>query len=598
MTYKSLSECVKDLEKSNQLLRIKAEVDPNLEMAEIHRQVRMDQGPAIFFKKVKGSPFPAISNIFGTIDRTRFIFRHTLPRLKKLFELKSDPSQALRKPWKYLDLAYCLWHALPQRRLSSGALTRTVTLEQLPQIKSWPGDGGPYILLPQVYTEDPQAPSVLRSNLGMYRIQLGGGDYLPGQEVGLHYQIRRDIGIHHQRARDLDQPLKVSIFVGGPPGHTFSAVMYLPEKVPEVLFAGMLSGRGFRFTRRNGSVLSLDADFCIVGEVDPNQRKIEGPFGDHLGYYSLSHPFPVMKVHKIYARQDPIWPFTIVGRPPQEDSSFGQLIQEIAGPVIQSEIPGIEAVHAVDASGVHPLLLATGRETFTPHDDSKRPAEILKLAHALLGYGPCALAKYLLITAPDRPLDIHNIPEFFSYILKRIDWKVDLHFETETTNDTLDYSGTGLNRGSKVIMACRGPAHRQLQTTVPKNFSLKSKPCMIAPGILALTGEKFTDYEQAEQEISELTQTIDPKMNDHIPLIILCDDSQFCAQHFDNFLWITFTRSDPARDIYGVKSFTRFKHWGCHGPLLIDARIKPHHAPGLDCPQEIVIRAKNILKNN
>lgn len=585
--YRSLGECVQDLDRAGRLLRIKAEVDPKLEMAEIHRQVFADGGPAVYFERIKGSPFPAVSNLFGTIDRARFLFRDTLPKLKNLFRLKADPAWGLRNPSKVIGLIPTLWHALPQRRFSGPVQHRKVALGDLPQIVSWPEDGGPYVLQPQVYSEDPRAPSIFRSNVGMYRVQLAGGSYEPGKEVGLHYQIRRDIGIHHRSAVELGQPLPVSVFCGGPPAHPFSAVMFLPEKISEVLFAGMLAGRGFRYARIDGNVISLDSDFCIVGEIDPNQRQLEGPFGDHLGYYSLAHPFPVMKVKSVYARKDAIWHFTVVGRPPQEDSIFGQLIQEIAGPVIKTEIPGIHGVHAVDAAGVHPLLLASGRETFTPHDPDSRPAEILKLAHALLGYGPCALAKYLLIVA-EQDLDLHDLPGFFRYLLERIDWRTDLHFETETTVDTLDYSGTEVNRGSKVVFACGRSKRRTLTGPVLSPVTGGNQD----GAIVTVGGPKFSTYEAAEQELIEVQGRF---ADVTAPLVILCDDPEFTAATFANFLWVAFTRSDPARDIYGFGSFTKFKHWGCTGSLIIDARVKPHHAPELVVPSEIVARAKKIV---
>ena len=163
----------------------------------------------------------------------------------------------------------------------------------------------------------------------------------------------------------MGESLKVSVFVGGPPAHTFSAVMPLPEGMSELSFAGVLGKRRFRYAKKDGYTISTDADFVICGEIHGNETKPEGPFGDHLGYYSLTHDFPVMKVKKVYSKENAIWPFTVVGRPPQEDSQFGALIHEITGSAIEKEIPGLKDVNAVDASGVHPLLLAVGSERYT-----------------------------------------------------------------------------------------------------------------------------------------------------------------------------------------------------------------------------------------
>ena len=586
MIYKCLKDCILDLERTNQLVRIHNPVDPNLVMAQIHRRVYQAQGPAILFENLKGSPFPAASNLFGTIPRARFLFRHSLKNIKKIFALKASPAAILKSPFQYAGIPLTGLHALPKKVRSAPLLQHRTSIDQLPQIRCWPDDGGPFILLPQVYTEDCQKPGIMKSNLGMYRIQMAGNDYQQNREVGLHYQIRRDIGIHHTRALQMGQPLKVSIFIGGPPAHTFAAVMFLPETLPEVAFAGALAHRRFRYTIRDGFLISADADFCITGTVDPNQTKPEGPFGDHLGYYSLKHNFPFLKVHHVYHRKDAIWPFTVVGRPPQEDTAFGTLIQEIAGPVISSEIPGIKSVHAVDAAGVHPLLLAIGSERYAPYQ-KRKPQELLTIANALLGFGPCSLAKYLLIVASedDPHLDVHRVEDFFAHLLQRVDWNKDLHFQTQTTIDTLDYSGTAINEGSKLVIAGAGPAIRKLSPDLPSDFSLPaefSKPKIILPGILAIQAPKFTHYKSAPNQLKTLTHHLAQTSNlQGLPLIILTDDSPFTAANLNNFIWVTFTRSNPSHDVYGLDSSTQFKHWGCKGPLIIDARAKPHHAPPL-----------------
>ena len=213
----------------------------------------------------------------------------------------------------------------------------------------------------------------------------------------------------------------------------------------------------------------------------------EGPFGDHLGYYSLAHDFPVLNVDRVYHRDGAVWPFTTVGRPPQEDTSFGKIIHEITGPVIPAVVPGVHAVHAVDAAGVHPLLLAIGSERYVPYAKQRKPQEILTAASAILGQGQLSLAKYLMIVAKeDNPdLDIKRIPDFFDHLLKRVNWKKDLHFHACTTIDTLDYSGTGLNEGSKVVIAAAGPPRRELPAEVPGNLQL---PAGFKDARVCLTG--------------------------------------------------------------------------------------------------------------
>jgi 4-hydroxy-3-polyprenylbenzoate decarboxylase len=588
MGYPSLNACVVDLERSGRLVRVREEVDPHLEMAAIHLRVHEKGGPALLFEQVRGCRFPATSNLFGTLERARFLFRDTLARVQALVELKYDPVRAIRRPLSSFAIAPTAAAALPQRRRSGPVRHGTAAIRDLPQIVHWPNDGGPFITLPQVYTEDIDRPGVMKANVGMYRVQLGGNDFEPDREVGLHYQIHRGIGVHQARANQAGQPLRVSIFVGGPPAHTVAAVMPLPEGLPELLFAGVLGNRAFRYFRDDeGFCVSADADFVITGTVHPHEVKPEGPFGDHLGYYSLVHPFPVMRVHRVYHRQDAIWPFTVVGRPPQEDTAFGALIHEITGSAIPNEIPGLHAVHAVDAAGVHPLLFAIGSERYTPYLRDTRPQELLTIANHIFGKNQLSLAKYLFICAreDDPSLDIHHVDVVLQHMLARVDLARDLHFQTNTTIDTLDYSGTGLNAGSKVAIAAVGAPRRTLWRELPGSLRLPrpfDRARMVMPGVVAVEAPPFATYEQVGQEIAELDGELRGQDLSGLPLLVLCDDAGFTAETVNNFVWVTFTRSNPSHDVHGIDSFIEHKHWGCRGPLVIDARRKPHHAPPLE----------------
>lgn len=587
MGYSSLKDCLLDLEKNGQLIRIKEEVDPELEMAAIHLRVYEMGGPALLFENVKGCEFQCASNIFGTLERSKFIFRDTFEKIQKLVEVKQNPLNALKNPFKYSDVLFTGLSALPKKNpFVKPVLFKETTIDKLPLIKHWPMDGGAFVTLPQVYSEDIEKPGVMNANLGMYRIQLNGNNYLLNKEIGVHYQIHRGIGVHQTKANKKGQPLKVSVFIGGPPSHTLAAVMPLPEGLSELTFAGALGNKRFGYTYIDGYCISTDADFVITGEIYPNENKPEGPFGDHLGYYSLTHDFPVMKVHKVYHRMDAIWPFTVVGRPPQEDTSFGALIHELTGKAIPNEIPGIKEVNAVDAAGVHPLLLAIGSERYTPYSPTKHPAELLTQANHILGKGQLSLAKFLFITADDsNQLSTHNIPEYFKFLLERIDLTRDLHFYTNTTIDTLDYSGSGLNSGSKVVFAAYGDKKRELATSITNEImELKTfnHPFLALPGVLVLQANKFVSHEKTEEEISEFNiELIRNRIDTHnYPLIVICDDSDFTSATLNNWLWVSFTRCNPSHDIYGVNPFTRFKHFGCDS-VIIDARVKPHHAPAL-----------------
>lgn len=597
MSYSSLQEAIRDLEANNMLIRIKEEIDPNLEMAEIQRRAYSQGGPAVLYEKVKGSPFPAVSNLFGKRERANFLFRHSLEKVKQVVGIKADPLSAIKHPFRNLGIAFTALSALPKKVRTGPVFAQETSIDQLPQIKSWPDDGGPFITLPQVLTIDPDDPkNLMKSNVGMYRIQMGGNEYIPNEEVGLHYQIHRGIGIHHSKSLRKGAPLKVSIFVGGPPAHTLGAIMPLPEGLSELTFAGMLAGRRFRIADYNGWKVSVDSDFCILGEVHPGETKPEGPFGDHLGYYSLKHDFPVMKVVKVFHRDNPVLPFTVVGRPPQEDTFFGNMIHEITRPMVPVEIPGIKEIHAIDEAGVHPLLLAIGRERYVPYQ-KRIPQEILTGAHAILGFGQASLAKYLLIAAEEDNPELKTDPpeKFFHHILERIDFQRDLHFQTKGTIDTLDYSGTGLNAGSKVILAAAGEKKRALSNALPEAAKIPESfknPRMITNGILALEAEPFIDYESTEREAVSWRNL---EVGEGIALVILTENTDFVSESFANFLWVTFTRSNPSHDIYGVGEIIEQKHWGCQGPLIIDARRKPHHAPPLKEDPQTIKRVDRIL---
>jgi 4-hydroxy-3-polyprenylbenzoate decarboxylase len=589
MGYRNLQECVRDLESAGELIRIGLEVDPNIEAGAIQRRVYQAGGPALLFTNVKGCGFPMLGNLYGTVARTKFIFRDAIKGVERLVAMKVNPLSILKDPLGSIGVPLAALHLIPRKVKSGPVLANRTTIDKLPQLKSWPGDGGAFITLPQVYSESAAKPGLRHSNLGMYRIQLSGNSYCQNEEVGVHYQIHRGIGVHHGEAIERGIPFRVNIFVGGPPSLAVAAVMPLPEGMPEIFFAGLLSGQRIAMVCQPGMLpMPAEAEFCITGTIDPEKTLPEGPFGDHLGYYSLVHDFPVLRVENVFHRPDAIWPFTSVGRPPQEDTSFGAFIHELTAPLISTVLPGVDSVHAVDAAGVHPLLLAAGHERYTPYAAEREPMELLTIANAILGQGQLSLAKYLWIFAREdnHGLDVHDIPAFFRHMLERVDWRRDLHFQTSTTIDTLDYSGEGLNRGSKVVIAAAGPKRRDLAVEIPAPLRFPagfSEPRVCLPGILAVKGPRCNTCRGCDDpEMATFCAALSAgDLSARFPLIVIVDDSEFTARTLNNFLWVTFTRSNPAMDIYGIGASIRCKHWGCEGPLVIDARIKPHHAPPL-----------------
>ena len=613
--YKSLEQALLDLEKAGMLKRVHAEVDPHLEMAEIARENFRQGGPALLFEHVKGSKFRAACNIFGSDERFNFLFRDGFEQTKAAVNFKANPvdffKNTLKSPKTLFKAARAGLTSLPMR---SGSIKdfEECRLQDLPQLVSWPLDGGAFITLPQVATRPSESASIMQTNVGMYRIQISGNEYIPNEECGLHYQIKRDIARHHQKAIEEGRPLKVSIFIGGPPSHTFAAVMPMPENLSELLFAGMLGNRRFRYFEYNGYLVSSDADFCILGELEPG-LKPEGPFGDHIGYYSGKHDFPCMKVQKVLCKKNAIFPFTVVGRPPQEDTLFGKYIHKITKPMVPASLPGVYGIHAVDDAGVHPLCLALGSEAFRPYAsaEEREPMELLKTANALLGFNQASLTKYLLIAAKEdvertqsgKTL-VNDIPAFFAHVLERIHFDRDLHFQTATTIDTLDYTGTSLNHGSKVVMAAAGAKCRELRNNPEDLKSLElpqvfSKATIVMPGVILLESSATFDASSKAERFADLKAALDRwDFRENYPWISVINEGTLSTDNvLSDFLWLTFTRSDPAQDIYGLDETICDKHWKCQAPLIIDARVKPQHQKQLTVSAEIKARAKHILKD-
>ena len=384
---------------------------------------------------------------------------------------------------------------------------------------------------------------------------------------------------------------------------TLAAVMPLPEGLAEIFFAGAMAGHRIPMISREGGLpIPAQADFCICGTIVQGVEKTEGPFGDHLGYYSLAHDFPVLKVEKVFHRNDAIWPFTTVGRPPQEDTMFGEFIHELTADLVPSVFSGVHEVHAVDAAGVHPLLLAVGSERYVPYAKERQPQELLTNAMSLLGNTQTSLSKYVFIAAKEDMhggVSCHDIPAFFRHMLERVDLTRDLHFITRTTIDTLDYSGISLNQGSKLVFAAAGSRKRELGGEVPAGLDLPRgfrDPVVFAPGILVIKGPKHRKKrDQQDPALDRLGDMLEKvKGIEKFPMIVVADNAKFTVVDWDNFLWVTFTRSDPATDIYGVGAFTHAKHWGAKTAVVIDARLKTYHAPPLESDPEVEKRVDEL----
>lgn len=571
---------VETLQKENELCIIEDEIDPHLDLAEIQRQVVAQKGPALLFTNVKGTPFPVATNLYGSQKRIDLAFgQKPVQIIERAVGLMHDLPPTPKKLWKVKDLAWDLLKVGTKTKSSGPLLAHKIkdaNLMQLPQIKSWPEDGGAFVTLPLVYT---QSPSTGTPNLGMYRVQLHNQN-----QCGMHIQIHRGGGFHFFEAEESSQNLPTHLYIGGPPAFVLSAIAPLPEDVPEILLASLLTGQKLRksFDRSVSPLPFLvDADFCVAGEIVANKRIPEGPFGDHYGYYSLKHDYPYMQVNTIFHQKDAIYPATVVGRPPQEDHFIACYLQDLLKPLIHMVMPQVKQVWAYEESGVHSLAGAVVKDRY--------PREALTTALRILGEGQLSLSKVLMVT--DRDCDVKDFKTFFEIILRRIDFSKDLFVLSNISQDTLDYTGPKVNEGSKAIFLGLGGQENDLPTEFSKSFSdnrLKDAH-VFCPGALAVTGSSYEDHKDLAQVLANDSAIAD------WPIVFLLDDAKDACASPENFIWHTFTRFEPAADIYAKETFTKRFHVGLKPPVVIDCRLKPWYPKVLEPLEQTVRNVEPIL---
>ncbi len=564
------------LKKEGELRVIEEPVNPYLELAEIQRRVVALQGPALLFTRVMGTQFPVATNLFGTGRRIELAFGEEPARfIKRLTEvIQQLDSPSLGRLWSFRDIGKTFLE-IGLRECRSGAVAEHCLippgLKALPQIQSWPNDGGPFLTLPLVYTEH---PATGKSNLGMYRNQI-----FDDRRVGMHFQIHRGGGFHYHEAEKLSQSLPAVIFLGGPPALMMAAIAPLPENVPEVLFASLLlQGRlpVLRYLGTDGLPIPAEADFALVGKIPPGVRQLEGPFGDHYGYYSLAHEYPVFEVEKMYHRGHAIFPATVVGRPRQEDHYIGEYLQRLFSPIYPLVMNGVQAVWAYDDAGVHPLAAATVRERYR--------REAFMAAMRILGEGQLSLTKVLLVT--DASLPLEQFRPLLIHMLERTDFACDLFVFSNVSQDTLDYTTRKINEGSKAILLGLGEKRFELRSEV--HSELKNpyfhRQFVFAPGVLVVEGPTYRENDGIVQALLA-EAAIEP-----FRLVCLVDDARDCVKDDESFLWTVFTRLEPAADIHARESRLARFHVTLSAPLVFDCRIKPWYPPLVQPLPETVTR--------
>ncbi|MCA1593619.1 MAG: UbiD family decarboxylase [Acidobacteria bacterium] len=557
------------LKREKDLLEIEAEVDPYLELAEVHRRVIERGGPALMFRRVKGSRYSVVTNLFGTERRIGLAFG---PKPEALVREAVHVAESLLPPrpselWRHRALALEALK-LGTRRVRRGPVTEVLDsparLDELPVLTTWQEDGGPFFTLPLVYTEH---PATGKHNLGMYRMQR----YDTGA-TGIHWQIHKGGGFHYHEAEKRGEPLPVTMFLGGPPALILSAIAPLPEDVPELVLASVLAGEKIRVVPNSLAGfrhrLVAEAEFALVGQVPPQVRRPEGPFGDHYGYYSLQHDYPVFNVSGVFHRKDAIYPATVVGKPRQEDFYIGDYLQKLLSPLFPLVMPSVRDLWTYGETGFHSLAAAVVRERYA--------REALVSGFRILGEGQLSLTKFLLLT--DTPQDLRDFKKLFEHVLARFAPESDLFIFSNVSMDTLDYTSGKVNEGSKAIMLGLGEAVRELprdfRGTLPAGVSRAEVFC---GGCLVVEGLSYAEDKDQAARLAREAAFAD------WPLVVLHDDAGV-ARSLEDFLWATWTRFEPASDIHAAGMTVRRHHLSYRAPLVIDARMKPGY------PDELVVR--------
>ncbi len=571
MAFTDLRAFLDTLRRADDVVTVEAEVDSHLEAAEIHRRVVAAGGPALLFNNVKGSDFRLVTNLMGTARRAELAFGERpvqlIKRIVELAETLLPPSAA--GLWGARDVAKDLIK-VGTRRVDKGPVverdTTNVRLDRLPALTCWPEDGGPFITLPLVYTTHPDRPG---HNLGMYRMQV----HTP-RTTGMHWQIGKGGGFHYAAAEARGQSLPATVFLGGPPALTLAAISPLPENVPELLLASLIAGERLPQVRGYGShPLIATAEFALIGEVPPGTRQPEGPFGDHYGYYSLTHDYPVFEVQRMAHRADAIFPATVVGKPRQEDFFIGDLLQELLSPLFPLVMPAVERLWSYGETGYHSLSAAVVKQRY------KR--EAMASAFRILGEGQLSLTKFLLVT--DQRVDLRNFKLTLEHVLARTNTETDLYVFSNLSMDTLDYTGPVVNEGSKGIWLGLGDPVREL----PRQFQSADVPQGVTDvrvfcgGCLVVGAPSYADEPGAAERLAR------EGAFEGWPLVVLSDEPARAAASAMNFLWTTFTRFEPAADIYAADRRIVRNHIAYRGPVVIDARLKPGFPKELTCREDI-----------
>jgi len=563
----SLRDFLAILEHENELLTIDTPVDPHLEIAEVHRRVIARGGPALLFTRVKNSSFPVVTNLFGTSRRLELAFG-TRPldfvsNLVHLVERLMPPSfDTLWRARPLIGQALKIGMRNVRRAPILDCLQQPARLTELPMLTSWHSDGGAFVTLPLVYTEHPDGSG---HNLGMYRIQR-----YDDRTTGIHWQIHKGGGYHYHAAEQLGRALPLTLYIGGPPALMLAAIAPLPEDIPELMLASLLQGTKLAMTSDplGGHRLVAHAEFAVKGSVPPGVRRPEGPFGDHYGYNSLQHDYPVFQTTHLYHRRNAIYPATVVGRPKQEDFFIGDFLQDLLSPLFPLVMKGVRQLKTFGETGFHCLAAARVANRY--------PREAFAAGLRILGEGQLSLTKFLIVT--DGDLDAADFRLLWTHVLERIQWEQDLFVFANVSQDTLDYTGPSVNKGSKAMMMGLG---REKRRDLPGSFAGTlpdgcRKPSVFLPGTMVVEGKPYGESPDLAATIAGWKDLAD------WPVVVLVDSTAAATTSLQEFLWTFFTRFEPAADIHAAaRTINRF-HIALSPPVVFDCRMKPWYTDILE----------------
>ena len=441
MAYSNLRDFVKALEQEGELKRIKTEVSPDLEISQITDRVSKAEGPALLFENVAGSQMPLLINAFGSYKRMAMALGvDDLNEIANEIEgmIKLDPPESLIDKVKILGILAKLTK-FPPKTVRRGACQEVVftgdnvSLDTLPIIKCWPLDAEKYITLPQVFTHSLKTG---QRNVGTYRMQK-----LDARTMAMHWQIHHDGAAHHREYRQAGVRMPVAVAIGGDPVMSYIGTAPLPTGIDEILFAGFLRKANVPLLQCKtiDMLVPADADIVIEGYIEPDETCIEGPFGDHTGYYSLEDEYPVFHITGITHRKNPIYQTIIVGKPPMEDCYMGKATERIFLPLIKTQLPELVDMNLPLFGVFHNFALVS--------IDKRYPFHAKKIMHSLWGLGQLMFSKIIIVV--DKDVDVQSAEEVFFRVGSNVDPKRDVTI-VEGPVDVLDHAAPLIGAGSKM----------------------------------------------------------------------------------------------------------------------------------------------------